>query len=83
MNEKKTFKQRAKDWWNTNKRVIGAGIAFGTLGVAFGFIKGAGVTNEMWLEHGFVRADYDGDMIEGGCDSVDDCGCASDAVDNG
>ena len=56
MNEKKTFKQQIKDWWNDNKRVIKVGIAFGALGVAYGFIKGGAAVDKLWLEHGFERA---------------------------
>lgn len=75
MEEKKTIKQRVKDWWKANKRTVTVGLTFGALGVAFGFIKGAGVTNEMWLEHGFERAggypekNEDGsDLTEANCD---------------
>lgn len=53
MNENKTFKQQMKDWWQDNKRVIKAGITFGVLGVAYGFIKGVTTTDKVWLDHGF------------------------------
>lgn len=62
MNENKTFKQQMKDWWQDNKRVIKAGITFGVLGVAYGFIKGVTTTDKMWFDHGFGRVeDYAGD----------------------
>lgn len=54
--KEKTFVQQLKDWWNDNKKVIKVGFTFGVLGVAYGFIKGAAVTDNMWLEHGFERA---------------------------
>lgn len=54
--KEKTFIQQLKDWWNDNKKVIKVGFTFGVLGVAYGFIKGAAVTDNMWLEHGFERA---------------------------
>lgn len=56
MEDKKTFKQQVKDWWQENKRVVKAGIAFGALGVAYGFAKGLNTANESWLSHGFERA---------------------------
>lgn len=56
MNEKKTFKQQVKDWWQENKRVIKAGITFGVFGIGYGFIKGMNTANESWLNHGFERA---------------------------
>lgn len=56
MEEKKTFKQQVKDWWQENKRVIKTGIAFGVLGVTYGFAKGLNTANESWLRHGFELA---------------------------
>ena len=76
MSENKTFKQQIKDWWNDNKRVIKAGIAFGALGVAYGFIKGAGATDRLWLEHGFERAVDDSE------DSSDNFGLTEENCDD-
>lgn len=62
MNENKTFRQELKNWWQDNKRVIKAGITFGVLGVAYGFINGVTSTNKMWFDHGFgIVEDYAGD----------------------
>ena len=57
MNENKTFKQQLKDWWQDNKRVIKAGITFGILGVAYGFVKGVTTTDKMWFDQGFGRVE--------------------------
>ena len=56
MDEKKTFKQQVKDWWQENKRVVKTGITFGVIGIGYGFIKGMTATNDLWLNHGFERA---------------------------
>lgn len=78
MNENKTFKQQIKDWWQENKRVIKAGVTFGMLGVAYGFIKGVTITDKMWLDHGFevTRCEFeDSDgmhgLTEDNCDDPD------------
>lgn len=76
MEEKKTFKQQVKDWWQENKRVIKTGIAFGVLGVTYGFAKGVTTTNKMWFDHGFGRVeDYAGDLD-------DDSGLTAENCDN-
>lgn len=64
MNEKKTFKQQVKDWWDENGRVIKTGIICGALGVAYGFIKGGLTVADMRLEY-VKRAldDEDGDFV--------------------
>ena len=78
MNENKTFKQQMKDWCQDNKRVIKAGITFGMLGVAYGFIKGVTTTDKVWLNHGFeitrsISDDSDGmhGLTEENCDDAE------------
>lgn len=75
MDEKKTFKQQVKDWWQENKRVIKTGVVVGAFGVFYGFVKGVTTTNEMWFRNGFGRVeDYVGDsgneagLTEENCD---------------
>lgn len=61
MDEKKTFKQQVKDWWQENKRVIKVSITCGVIGIGYGFIKGMNAANDLWLRHGFERAVDDSD----------------------
>lgn len=42
MNEKKTFKQEVKEWWDDNKRVIKTGATCLLVGAFWGFVKGVG-----------------------------------------
>ena len=42
MNEKKTFKQEVKDWWDENGRVIKTGATCLAVGAFWGFGKGVG-----------------------------------------
>lgn len=70
MNEKKTFKQQVKDWWNENGRVIKAGIICGALGVAYGFIKGGLTVADMRLE--YARTALNDDDFEYTEENVDD-----------
>lgn len=76
MDEKKTFKQQVKDWWQENKRVIKAGITFGVIGIGYGFIKGMNAANDSWLKHGFERAVDDSD------DSSDNFGLTEENCDD-
>ena len=78
MDEKKTFKQQVKDWWQENKRVIKAGITCGLIGIGYGFIKGMTAANDLWLKHGFERAIDDSDdssdgfkLTDKNCDDPD------------
>ena len=59
MKEKRNWKQEIKDWWNDNKKVIKAGVVCGLLGIGYGFIKGLTTSNEMWMRHGFTKAEDD------------------------
>ena len=75
MKEKKTFVQQLKDWWNEHKREIKVGIAFGTLGVAYGMFKGYATADKMWMDHGFTHImdnpelpDDELDLTENNCD---------------
>lgn len=70
--KEKTFVQQLKDWWNDNKKVIKVGFTFGVLGVAYGFIKGAAVTDNMWLEHGFERALDESDTTSDKLEMIDE-----------
>ena len=57
MEEKRNFKKEIKDWWDEHKKVIKAGVVCGIIGIAYGFIKGLTTSNEMWLRHGFTKAE--------------------------
>lgn len=57
MKEKRNFKQEIKDWWNENKRVIKTGATCLLIGLGYGFIKGLSTSDEMWMKHGFTRAE--------------------------
>jgi hypothetical protein len=58
MNEKKTFKQEVKDWWQDNKKAIKAGITCGVIGILYGMVKGMTAADNMWLRNGYSRAGY-------------------------
>lgn len=62
MNEKKTFKEQVKDWWQDNKRVIKVGVTCGFIGIMYGFVKGMGASDKLWLEHGFEKAMDNSDL---------------------
>lgn len=62
MDEKKNFKRELKDWWQDNKRVIKAAVTFGVIGIGYGFIKGMGASNKMWIEHGYKQEYEDSDL---------------------
>lgn len=62
MNEKKTIKQQAKEWWDENKRVIKTGLICGTFGLMYGFIKGGLTVAGMRLEYAKSLPDGDDDF---------------------
>lgn len=49
MDEKKTFKQEVKEWWQENKKAVKAGVICGLAGVAYGFIKGTLTVSNMLM----------------------------------
>lgn len=67
MDEKKTFKQELKDWWQDNKRVVKVAVTFGVIGIGYGFIKGMCVSNETWIEHSY-KQDYEDSGLPDGDD---------------
>lgn len=36
----KNFKEKAKNWWEHNKKIIGVGLTCGIAGISYGFYKG-------------------------------------------
>lgn len=62
MNEKKTFKQAVKEWWDENGRVIKTGVVCGALGLAYGFIKGGLTVAGMRLEYAKTLPQGDDDF---------------------
>ena len=71
MNEKKTIKEAAKEWWDDNKRVIKTGVVCTALGLAYGFIKGGLTVAGMRLEY-VEKKPYDNDSFEYTEENVDD-----------
>ena len=72
MNEKKTIKQQAKEWWDDNKRVIKTGVVCSALGLAYGFIKGGLTVAGMRLEYVEKKTNYNNDNFEYTEENVDD-----------
>ena len=77
MDEKKTFKQEVKEWWDENGRVIKTGLVCGFIGFSYGFIKATMTLSDMMLKGDIsvVRPespDYDSDDFEYTEDNVDD-----------
>lgn len=61
MNEKKTFKQEVKDWWQENKKAIKAGITCGLIGVVYGMFVGHSGATSLFLRNGYgpTRDDHE------------------------
>ena len=63
--KKRNWKREAKDVWDRCWPYIKTGGTCLFIGFVYGFIKGNEASNNMWLTHGFERAQDDSDdMID-------------------
>ena len=43
----KEVKEKAKDWWDRNKKLVGVGLVCTVAGVSYGFFKGVDTMSDM------------------------------------
>lgn len=67
MNEKKTFYQEAKEWWQDNKKVVKTGVICGLIGLSYGFVKGVTTMAKMVVSNSIK---YEPDKTELPCDDL-------------